>query len=277
MDTVTRFVDRQAGSLSAVMTPVTEAARTLSATASYLLSEDGRKASLLVGRRRPIAAADHAAGPVEPPAPRIRRSAGRRAAQAPAALRAGRRTRSSASTPRRPTTRRRPSRSCTAPRHRTMNWSAAYDAQRTALRTKRADDDRSRRQNVADAFMADKGMRAAAHPPPTPKTCYVTTGLEACCSTSRSTRASPRMSRPKRTADSAQTSRPIESRFARARSRRPHVHEEKKQFIAAWIRANGTEEEKARHASGVLPMAEADRSHQRPGIRGGQHSARLRA
>ena len=49
MDTVTRFVDRQAGSLSAAMTPVTEAARTLSATASYLLSEDGRKASLLSG------------------------------------------------------------------------------------------------------------------------------------------------------------------------------------------------------------------------------------
>ena len=49
MDTVTRFVDRQAGSLSAATTPVTEAARTLSATASYLLSEDGRKASLLSG------------------------------------------------------------------------------------------------------------------------------------------------------------------------------------------------------------------------------------
>jgi hypothetical protein len=35
------------------------------------------------------------------------------------------------------------------------------------------------------------------------------------------------------------------------------LHEEKKQFIAEWINTNGTEEEKARHASGVLPMAEA--------------------
>jgi hypothetical protein len=47
METVTRFVDRQAGSLSVASTPGADAARTLSATASFLLSEDGRKASLL--------------------------------------------------------------------------------------------------------------------------------------------------------------------------------------------------------------------------------------
>ena len=35
------------------------------------------------------------------------------------------------------------------------------------------------------------------------------------------------------------------------------LHEEKKQFIAEWIRAHGTEDEQARHAAGVLPMAEA--------------------
>ena len=49
METVTRFVDRQSGSLSVASTPGADAARTLSATASYLLSEDGRKASLLSG------------------------------------------------------------------------------------------------------------------------------------------------------------------------------------------------------------------------------------
>src|SRR6478752_4210853 len=49
METVTRFAERQAGSVSAIPTPGPEVARTLSATASYLLSEDGRKASLLLG------------------------------------------------------------------------------------------------------------------------------------------------------------------------------------------------------------------------------------
>src|SRR3989337_2792382 len=49
METVTRFVDRQSGSASMASTPSADAARTLTATASYLLSEDGRKASLLSG------------------------------------------------------------------------------------------------------------------------------------------------------------------------------------------------------------------------------------
>src|SRR5918994_5266067 len=49
METVTRFADRQAGSASAVSTPGPEVTRGLSVTASYLLSEDGRKASLLSG------------------------------------------------------------------------------------------------------------------------------------------------------------------------------------------------------------------------------------
>src|SRR5678815_1746458 len=49
METVTRFAERQTGSVSAVSTPGPEVARTLSVTASYALSEDGRKASLLSG------------------------------------------------------------------------------------------------------------------------------------------------------------------------------------------------------------------------------------
>lgn len=49
METVTRFAERQAGSVSVVSTPGPEVAHTLSVTASYMLSEDGRKASLLSG------------------------------------------------------------------------------------------------------------------------------------------------------------------------------------------------------------------------------------
>src|SRR5688572_6462334 len=49
METVTRFADRQAGSVSSASTPSPEVARTLYATATFLLSEDGRKASLMAG------------------------------------------------------------------------------------------------------------------------------------------------------------------------------------------------------------------------------------
>ena len=35
------------------------------------------------------------------------------------------------------------------------------------------------------------------------------------------------------------------------------LHEEKKRFIAAWMTANGSEEQKARQTAGVLPIEEA--------------------
>jgi hypothetical protein len=35
------------------------------------------------------------------------------------------------------------------------------------------------------------------------------------------------------------------------------LHEEKKRFIAEWVAANGTDEQKVRQAAGVLPIAEA--------------------
>src|SRR5512132_1460359 len=49
METVTRIAERQAGVVSAMSTLGPEVARTLSVTASYVLSEHGRKASLLAG------------------------------------------------------------------------------------------------------------------------------------------------------------------------------------------------------------------------------------
>ena len=49
METVTRLAERHPATVSMVSTPGPEVARTLSVTAIYLLSEDGRKASLLAG------------------------------------------------------------------------------------------------------------------------------------------------------------------------------------------------------------------------------------
>ena len=46
---------------------------------------------------------------------------------------------------------------------------SAYHAQRLALRSKRSDDERARRESVAEAFLADKGQRALSHPPPSTK------------------------------------------------------------------------------------------------------------
>lgn len=256
MDTVTRFVDRQAGSLSAATTPVTEAARTLSATASYLLSEDGRKASLLSGGDgRSLQQIT-----LQVPSHRLHLVSVDRQGVARLKLR-----------PRFERDANGIVRIDTAPSYdapptvedlyraaaRNHELESAYYTQRTELRTKRADDDRSRRQTVAEAFMADKGMRAAAHPPPTPKTCYVTTDrggvlFDVSVDQGLAKDVPPEAHRRFRADQQAYREQVRQDQIAQAA-----LHEEKKQFIAEWICANGTEEEKARHASGVLPMEEA--------------------
>ena len=111
--------------------------------------------------------------------------------------------------------------------------------------------------SVAEAFLADKGMRAASHPPPTPKTCYVITDrggvlFDVSIDQGLAKDVPPEAHRRFRADRRAYQEQVRQDQIAQAA-----LHEEKKQFIAEWISANGTEEEKARHASGVLPMAEA--------------------
>jgi hypothetical protein len=256
METVTRFVDRQSGSLSAASTPGADPARTLSATASYLLSEDGRKASLLSGGDgRAIQQIT-----LQVPANRLHLVSVDRQGVARLKLR-----------PRFEMDATGIVRIDSAPMYDTPptvdelyraaaknhELETAYHAQRTAVRAKRTDDDRARRQSVAEAFLADKSLRAASHPPPTPKTCYVTTergGVLFDVSTDQGLAKDvpPEAHRRFRADQRAYQEKVRQDQISQAA-----LHEEKKQFIADWISTNGTEEEKARHASGVLPMAEA--------------------
>ena len=256
METVTRFVDRQSGSLSAASTPGADTARTLSATASYLLSEDGRKASLLSGGDgRSVQQIT-----LQVPPNRLHLVSVDRQGVARLKLR-----------PRFEMDATGIVRIDTAPMYdvpptvdelyraaaKNHELEAAYHAQRTALKAKRTDDDRVRRQSLAETFFADKGLRAASHPPPTPKTCYVVTergGVLFDVSTDQGLAKDvpPEAHRRFRADQRAYQEKVRQDQIAQAA-----LHEEKKQFIAEWISINGTEEEKARHASGVLPMAEA--------------------
>ena len=256
METVTRFVDRQSGSLSVASTPGADAARTLSATASYLLSEDGRKASLLSGGDgRSVQQIT-----LQVPANRLHLVSVDRQGVARLKLR-----------PRFEMDATGIVRIDTAPMYdspptvdelyraaaKNHELEAAYHAQRTALKAKRTDDDRVRRQSLAETFFADKSLRAASHPPPTPKTCYVVTergGVLFDVSTDQGLAKDvpPEAHRRFRADQRAYQDKVRQDQIAQAA-----LHEEKKQFIAEWISINGTEEEKTRHASGVLPMAEA--------------------
>jgi hypothetical protein len=256
METVTRFVDRQSGSLSAASTPGVEAARTLSATASYLLSEDGRKASLLSGGDgRAVQQIT-----LQVPANRLHLVSVDR--QGVARLKLRPRFEMDATGIVRidslpmfdaPPTLDELYRAA-AKNH---ELEAAYHAQRTALRAKRTDDERARRQSLAEAFLADKGMRAASHPPPTPKTCYVMTdrgGVLFDVSVDQGlAKDVPAEAHRRFRADQ----RAYQEKVRQDQIAQAALHEEKKRFVAEWIESNGSAEEKARQAAGVLPMAEA--------------------
>ena len=257
METVMRVAERQAGSVSAIPTPGPEVARALSVTASYLLSEEGRKASLLAGGDgRAVQQI-----PLQVPANRLHLVSVDKQGVARLKLRP-RFERDSE----RGVVRIDASPIYDAPptvdelyRAAAMNHEleSAYYAERVAERSKRSDADRARRESVAEALFADKGQRAIAHPPPSPRQCYIVTErgrllFDVATDQGRAKDVPPEAHRRFRADLKAK-----EERNRHDRAEQLALHEEKKQFIAEWVTANGTDEQKVRQAAGVLPMAEA--------------------
>lgn len=132
-----------------------------------------------------------------------------------------------------------------------------WQTQQTGEQTTRRHTTRERRLQAAQAFLADPTQRAVVHPPPTPGTCILTTpagtmrfdadrgeGVErqVPLEAHRRFRADLRVRR---------------EQGLKARAAQLAVHEEKKRLVAEWVAAHGTPEQQARHAAGVLPMSEA--------------------
>ena len=243
-----------------VSTPGPEVARTLSVTASYLLSEDGRKASLLAGGD------GHAVQQItlQVPANRLHLVSVDKQGVARLKLQTAVRDEtanaaSSGSTPRPSTTRRRRSTSCIGPPRRITNWNAPT---MPSASPQQIEADVRPIATFARAsprrFLGDKAQRAVAHPPPSPKQLLHRHGAR-----------SPALRRRARTKDCAKDVPPEAHRRFRAdlrvrdernrqdRAAQLALHEEKKRFIADWVAAHGTDEQKARQAAGVLPMDEA--------------------
>lgn len=256
MESVTRFANRHTGPQPAPSTPAAEAPRTLTATATYLLSEDGRKASLLAGGDgRSLQQIT-----LHVPANRLHLISVDRQGTARLKLR-----------PRFEMNGAGIVRIDTAPKYdapptvedlyraaaRNHELEETYVAQKDAQRAKRTDDDRTRRQRLAEAFFADPSMRAATHPPPTSQTCYVFTDRGGVLFD-----ASADVGLAKDVPAEAQRRFRADLRSYQEKVRQDQIaqaalHEEKKQFLVGWIAEHGTEGQKTRQAAGLLPMAEA--------------------
>jgi hypothetical protein len=133
----------------------------------------------------------------------------------------------------------------------------AFFVQRRAARTKRRDADRERRARIAQAFLADRSQRALVHPAPTEKRCYLSTEngrlLFDADTDEVPARQIPAEAHTRFRADL----RERKERNRQARAEQLAIHEQKKKFIAEWIAEHGTPNQQARQAAGMLPIDDA--------------------
>jgi hypothetical protein len=256
MESVTRFAERQT-LVAPVMTVIPEAARALTVTVSYVLTEDGRKASLLAGGN------GHARQQITLQVPTNRLHLVSVDKQGVARLKLRPRYEVDGD--------RGIVRIDAAPVYdapptidelyraaaKNHELEGTYLANRAAARSKRIEGDRAFRERVAAAFLADTGQRAILHPPPTAKRCYLVSDkgrllFDVGTDLGRA-KDVPAEAHRRFRADL----RERDERNRRERAAQLALHEEKKRCIAEWIATHGTDEQKRRQVDGMLPMHEA--------------------
>jgi hypothetical protein len=257
MDTVTAFAQHRQEVGGPIATATIDATRTLAVTASYLLSEEGRKASLLAG-------GDGRAMQeltIQVPTNRLHLVSVDANGVARLKLRPRFETNSEQHVVRidaLPTYDSPPEmEDLFREAARNHQLERAFEAERRTAKTKRREADRERREQLATAFLNDQGQRALVHPPPTPKRCYLTTErgrvLFDVNNDDPPARDVPLEAHRRFRTDL----RARREENLRHRADQLALHEEKKRFIGEWIAAHGTPDQQARQAAGVLPMEEA--------------------
>jgi hypothetical protein len=131
-----------------------------------------------------------------------------------------------------------------------------YDTQRRAERTKRHNADRDRRSELARAFLKDPERRAVVHPAPTPTRCYLAVNGSLVRFDTRNDDRSTRDVPPEANRRFRSDLRARAERGRQQHAAQVALHEEKKRFIADWIAAHGSPDQRARQAAGMLPMDE---------------------
>jgi hypothetical protein len=124
-------------------------------------------------------------------------------------------------------------------------------------RERHRQDQREFRLRLGEQFLHSPEMRAAAHPPPSKKRCYLMAeGRRLLFDADRDdppARDVPEEAHRRFRADE----RARREQNLGEHARRVALHEEKSRFIAAWIAAKGTHDQRERHAVGLLPVSEA--------------------
>jgi hypothetical protein len=133
-----------------------------------------------------------------------------------------------------------------------------YEAERRAARQERQDAYHERRATLAKAFLADPAQRALVHPAPSPHRCYLAgdNGRRVLFDSNADvgvTRDVPAEAHRRFRADL----RTRRQRNLQDRAAQLALHEVRKQVLADFIAQHGTADQRSRQEAGVLPMQEA--------------------
>lgn len=257
MDTVTVFTKPAQESVTPAVSAISSVTRALAVSATYLLSEDGRKASLLTGgdgkavqqltlqipaNRLHLVSVDANGLARLKLRPRYQLDGEQRVVRVDSA----------------PVYDAPPDiEELFREAARNHQLERAYVTERQAARLKRREADQDRRMTVAKAFLTDSTQRALVHPAPTPRRCVVIASegrivFDANTDSSPAREVPPEAHRRFRADLRARRERNLEGRSAQLAH-----HEEKKRFAAEWIATHGTSEQQVRQIAGVLPIEAA--------------------
>jgi hypothetical protein len=256
METVTAFAKpvTEVGTSAAPATSQT--AQTLTVTATYQLSEEGRKASLLAGGD------GRAMQQIQLQVPTNRLHLVSVDAQGVARLKLrphyrleGERVVRMGATP---TYDAPPDvESLFREAARNHQLERVYESERRSARSNRRAPNPDRPAQLAQAFLTNPDRRALVHPAPSPKRCFLATehGRIMFDSTTDDPPARDVPAEAHRRFRSDLRAR--RERNLQERSAQLALHEEKKRFIVEWIAVHGTPQQRERQAAGMLPMEEA--------------------
>jgi hypothetical protein len=125
-----------------------------------------------------------------------------------------------------------------------------------ARRSGARDEYRERRAEVARAFLGDPSQRSMVRPVPTPRRCFMATSsgrlmFDATLDTGRAAQVPVEAYRRFRADRRARREDHLKRRAADQA-----LHEEKTRVVAEWVAAHGSDDQRGRHAAGLLPVAE---------------------
>lgn len=131
-----------------------------------------------------------------------------------------------------------------------------FQSERAFSRERRGETRRDRRQALADEFLRTPTDRAMLHPAPSPRRCFIATSAGRVEFSARADVGSAREVPAEAYRRFRADLRRQKEEHLRIRAQDLALHEEKSRAITEWILQHGSDEQRARHAGGLLPAAE---------------------